>query len=116
MYSQSGGAQYRQATRPENDLLTVFAEAFDRDASGTDFSIPAIIAHEVGHQLLLRHPKLADRLAGRLSLASEEILASVLGAIIAPTQVDRDHLLAKAGFELTRFGVSPTVAVERLNN
>jgi len=55
-------------------------------------------------------------LAGRLSLASEEILASVLGAIIAPTQVDRDHLLAKAGFELTRFGVSPTVAVERLNN
>src|SRR5947208_1557305 len=48
VYSQTGGAQYGLATTPEDDLLTVYAEAFDRDASPDDFSLEAIVAHERG--------------------------------------------------------------------
>jgi hypothetical protein len=32
VYSQTGGAQYGQGKEPEEDLLTVYAEAFERDA------------------------------------------------------------------------------------
>ena len=51
VYSQSGGAQYGGGAGAGTDLLTVYAEAFDRDADPDDFSLSAIIAHERGHQL-----------------------------------------------------------------
>src|SRR2546421_6255 len=54
VYSQTGGAQYGQGTTAAEDLLTVYAEAFDRDADPDDFSLDAILAHERGHQLLAR--------------------------------------------------------------
>lgn len=38
VFSQAGGAQYGLATAPEQDLLTVYAEAFTRDADPDDFS------------------------------------------------------------------------------
>src|SRR6478736_5587006 len=48
VYSQTGGAQYGRGSTPEADLLTVYAEAFERDADSEDFSLEAMIAHECG--------------------------------------------------------------------
>src|SRR5688572_25061100 len=64
VYSRSGGAQYGRGAGEGGDVLTVYAEAFDRDADPEDFSLRAILAHERGHQLLARHPRLAVLLAG----------------------------------------------------
>jgi len=99
VYSQTGGAQYGRGAGEMTDLLTVFAEAFERDANPDDFSLRAMIAHERGHQLLARHPPLSDRLAG-VSDAAEEVLASLLGALVVEPGSDRDLLIAKATAEL----------------
>src|SRR5947209_14952001 len=64
VYSQTGGAQYGRGAMPADDLLTVYAEAFERDADPEDFSLEAILAHERGHQLLARHPRIARRGTG----------------------------------------------------
>lgn len=99
VYSQSGGAQYGRGSSPKADLLTVYAEAFERDADPEDFSLEAMIAHERGHQILARHPRIAERVAG-ISEVSEEILASLLGAMICKEDADRVALYAKAAAEL----------------
>jgi hypothetical protein len=95
VYSQSGGAQYGRGSSQEADLLTIYAEAFDRDADPDDFSLESMIAHECGHQILARHPCIAKRVEG-VSEASEEILASLLGAMFCKANDDRDILIAKA--------------------
>jgi len=56
VYSQTG-AQYGRGSAAEEDLLTVYAEAFERDADPEDFTLAAMIAHERGHQILARHPQ-----------------------------------------------------------
>lgn len=66
VYSQTGGAQYGRGSTIEEDLLTVYAEAFERDANPEDFSLEAILAHERGHQLLARHPRIAKWVATHL--------------------------------------------------
>jgi hypothetical protein len=114
VYSQTGGAQYGLGSAAEEDLLTVYAEAFERDADPEDFSLEAILAHERGHQLLARHSRIAKRVRGRISTASEEILASLLGAMISVAEVDRDALVAKATAELLSHGETPEVATQRL--
>src|SRR5438552_3864083 len=88
VYSQTGGAQYGRGSTKDEDLLTVYAEAFERDANPEDFSLEAMIAHERGHQILARHRRIAKRVAG-ISAASEEILASLLGAMICREDTDR---------------------------
>ena len=110
VYGRTGGAQFGLGTSPERDLLIVHAEAFERDADPDDFSLEAILAHERGHQLLARHQSLAPRVAGTISVVSEEILASILGAIISVAAEDRDLLLAKATVELLERGEQPAVA------
>lgn len=114
VYSQTGGAQYGRGSTAEKDLLTVYAEAFERDADPEDFSLDAILAHERGHQLLARHPRIAARVAGRISPASEEILASLLGAMLCTAETDRDALVAKATVELLNHGEALDVATCRL--
>ena len=114
VYSQSGGAQYCLASTPGRDLPVVYAEAFDRDANPEDFSLEAILAHERGHQLLARHARLAKQVAGKLSPISEEILASVLGALLCSPGLDRDALLAKATVELVNCGEPPGPAARRI--
>jgi hypothetical protein len=111
VYSQSGGAQYGRGSDTTVDLLMVYAEAFERDADPLDFSLEAILAHERGHQLLVRHPRLSKRLVGRLSPFGEEILASLLGAMICHSAKDRDALVGKAMVELIGRGV-PVERVE----
>ena len=51
IYGRTGGAQYGQGTTVTDDVLIVFAEAFERDADPDDFSLEAIIAHELAHML-----------------------------------------------------------------
>ncbi|MFI5380721.1 MAG: hypothetical protein ACHRHE_15590 [Tepidisphaerales bacterium] len=114
VYSQTGGAQYGRAPTVTEDVLIVYAEAFDRDADPEDFSLDAILAHERGHQLLARHPRIARQVAGRISIASEEILASLLGAMNCAAEGDRDALLAKATVELLDHGEALDVATRRL--
>jgi hypothetical protein len=114
VYSQTGGAQYGRGSTPAEDLLTVYAEAFERDADPEDFSLEAILAHERGHQLVARHPRIATRVAGRISGPSEEILASLLGAMICAAEADRDALVAKATVQLLNHGEAPEVAIRRL--
>ena len=113
VYSQSGGAQYGQGTTADDDLLIVYAEAFERDADPEDYSLEAIIAHERGHQILARHPRIA-KLAAGVSLASEEILASLLGSILLDSPVDREMLSAKAAFELVTRGQTSEAADRQL--
>jgi hypothetical protein len=109
VYSQSGGAQYVRGAGEGRDVLTVYAEAFDRDADPEDFSLRAILAHERGHQLLARHPRLSVLLAG-VSPAAEEVLASLLGARVLEAGPDRDALVDKATFEVLRGGVTAEAA------
>ena len=109
VYSQTGGAQYGRGSTEETDLLTVYAEAFERDADPEDFTLEGMIAHECGHQILARHPRIAKRVAG-VSEASEEILASLLGAMICHDETDRVTLYAKATAELLDRGQSAEAA------
>ncbi len=60
--------------------------------------------------MLARHPRLASRVVGTISSASEEILASILGAIVSSAAEDSDLLLAKATAELLERGEQPEVA------
>lgn len=109
VYSQTGGAQYGRGSTPEDDLLTVYAEAFDRDADPADSSLEGMIAHERGHQILARHPRIASRVTG-VSPISAEILASLLGAMICRDDADRVTLYAKAAGELLDRGKSAEAA------
>lgn len=115
VYSQTSGAQYGQGTDEGGDLMMVYAEAFERDADPDDFSLLAIIAHERGHQLLARHPRLSSRLA-EMSLAAEEVLASLLGAMAVDEGPDRDALIAKATAEVLAGGGNPDAAVRLIVN
>lgn len=114
VYSHSGGAQFGRGSTVAEDLLIVYAEAFERDADPEDFTLRAILAHERGHQLLARHRRISKRVEGRISPESEEVLASPLGAMIVGVQTDRDALVAKATVELLDHGDDLQVATARL--
>ena len=95
VYCQTGAI--RPGSTADEDLLTVYAKAFERDADPDDFSLKAILAHERGHQLLARHPRIAKRVAAAsISASSEEILASLLWAMQCAAEADRGALVAKA--------------------
>lgn len=116
VYSQqTGGASYGRGSTEDDDLLTVYAEAFERDADPEDFSLEAMIAHERGHQILAWHPRLAKIVAG-MSAASEEILASLLGSMICHAEDDRQILYAKAAAELLERGQSAEATGRQLRD
>jgi hypothetical protein len=98
--SLSGGAQYGMAPTIEQDVLLLYAEAFRRDAAGDDFTLAAIIAHERGHQLLCRHERLRRNIPAAMSAVTEEVLASLIGSLIADDSRDREMLVLKALAEL----------------
>ena len=106
VYSQAGGAQYGLATTAEEDLLIVYVEAFERDADPNEFSLESIIAHERGHQLLARHERLIRSLPPTWSDITEEIVASLVGAILVEDEKDHRDLVLKAMFEATERGMS----------
>src|SRR5438552_15815836 len=70
--SQTGGAQFGLDNAPAEDVLNVYAEAFERDADPEDFSMEAIIAHESVHQLLATHAHSMRNFPPAWSKAREE--------------------------------------------
>lgn len=110
--SQTGGAQFCLGPRREADVLTVYAEAFVRDANPNDFSLNAILAHECGHQLVFRHPKLSRWLQGKVTLPSEEALASVIGSLLVSDVDDHNALAMKAICDVMNCGVEKSRAHE----
>jgi hypothetical protein len=100
--TNSGGAQYGLAKIPENDLLVVYPKAFERDADPEDFTLEAIIAHERGHQLLSRIPRLVNCLHGKITNDGEEVIGSLLGSLIIANENDQELLVAKATFDALR--------------
>lgn len=110
--SQSGGAQFGLGPRIGSDRLTVYAEAFLRDVDPQDFSLNAILAHECGHQLVFRHPKLRRWLPGKISLISEEALASLIGSLLVSDVDDHNDLTMKAMCDVLNCGVEQARAQE----
>lgn len=64
-----------------------------------------MIAHERGHQLLSRHPRLAAKQAG-MSATVEEVLASLIGAWVVGPGAERDMLIDKAAADLLDAGAT----------
>jgi hypothetical protein len=104
VHSRSGGAQYGRAATAAKDLLFVCAEAFERDADPDDFSLEAILAHECGHQLLVRHPRFARLVPKPMSLTTEEILSSLVGSLLVERAKDKQDMMMKALAEAARTG------------
>lgn len=115
-YSRSGGATYGQAATPEEDVLRVYAEAFERDRDPDEFSLNAILAHERWHQLVVRHEGISTLLAGRINDEGEEIVASVLRAIICGDPRDDNLLMSKAAVELLAYGHPVRVVTQRVQD
>jgi len=107
--SRAGGAQFGLGPAPSSDLLVVYADAFERDADPEDFALEAIIAHERGHQMLLRDPRLGG-LMMHLSQGTEEIVASLIGSVLVSDTGNRRTLVAKAIGEAVSRGVEATHA------
>lgn len=114
VYGHTGGGQYCHAPMSGQDVLLVFAEAFERDADPEDFSLESILAHERGHQLLLRHERITRTVPLDWSDASEEIVASLIGSIIVRAEADQHDLLMKAGFDAVSAGFDAEKVVEFL--
>lgn len=107
LYSNSGGAQFVPGSSQEEDVLRVFVEAFVRDANPEDFSLEAILAHERGHQILLRNHRLQRLIWFTMSKSTEEFLASLIGSILVSQSTDQDSLLKKAVYEMDKHGLEP---------
>jgi hypothetical protein len=106
-YGGSGGAAYFIGATPDDDRLLVDAEGFDRDANPEDFSLEAVIAHERGHRIVHRGLRRSRIIAVPMTPPTEEILASLLGALLVESERDRDDLIAKALAEELNHGVLP---------
>ena len=104
--SPSGGASYTRGDGDSSDLLTVYARGFERNANPFDFPLQAMIAHERGHQLIARDPALMNIFRG-ITLQEEEVIASILGAIVVGNINDHDLLIAKASVDLLATGAKP---------
>jgi hypothetical protein len=116
VFSNAGGAQYGIGVTAEGDLLIVYADAFERDANPEDYSLDAIIAHERGHQILCREARISRAVFSRLSSVTEEIVASLIGSLIATDEEDRDVLLMKALGEALECGVEAKEAYRLVIN
>src|SRR5262249_51827468 len=112
--SRSGGAQYAMGPSAKQDMLVVDAEAFRRDAAGDDYSLNAIIAHERGHQLVCRHSTLMRTIPPGMSAITEEVLASLVGALIVEQPADAEVLVLKALGELVKRGMELSEASRRV--
>ncbi len=112
VYSRSGGAQFCIGPSIDDDLLVVYAEAFARDADLDDFSLEAIIAHECGHQRLIRSPHLRKVLAKFPGEPFEEILASLVGSLLLGESESAPMLVWKATAELGELNLTAANTVD----
>ncbi len=86
--------------------MVLYAEAFERDANPADFNLEALIAHECGHQRLHRDQKYW-LVMEKFPENFEEILASLVGALLLGESESSETLVWKATMELGNLGVSP---------
>jgi hypothetical protein len=117
VYSRSGGGQYCIGPSHDKDVLLLYAEAFERDADPDDFSLEAIIAHECGHQHLIRNKNLRAVLEKLSGEQFEEILASLVGSLLLGDSGSAQTLVWKATAELDQMGMPPVSTatfIERL--
>jgi hypothetical protein len=117
VYSQSGGAQYGIGASATDDIMVLYAEAFERDANPEDYCLEALIAHECGHQRLRRDPRFRPVLAQFPDAELKEVLASLVGAILIGDPEASETLKLKATIELIELGTTVEHAqgfVERL--
>jgi hypothetical protein len=110
--SGSGGAQFGLGPDVERDLIVVYAEAFVRDADPQDFSLEAIIAHELGHQVVCRNRRLQQLLAGRTAPVTEEILASLVASVLIDRDSDRQALILKGLADAVECGMALAEATD----
>lgn len=113
-YSQSGGAQFCFGADAASDVLLVYAEAFDRDQDPDDFSLAAIIAHECGHQRLLRDSRLAAIGRKWSGQVVEEVLASLIGSLLVEDRRDAEDLVGKATVDLATLDLSAAAIVRTI--
>jgi hypothetical protein len=111
VYSRSGGAQYGIGPTADDDLLVLYAKAFERDADPADFSLEAIIAHECGHQRLIRTENLRSILAKFSGERFEEVLASLVGSLLLGGSESAQTLVWKATAELGELGMTAASTV-----
>ncbi len=72
----------------------------------------AIIAHERGHQIISRSQRLQAFLVSKIAPVTEEILASLLGSLIADQELDRQTLILKALEDTCKCGVTLREAID----
>jgi hypothetical protein len=112
VYSRSGGAQYCVGLSAADDIMVVYAEAFEREADPEDFALEAMIAHECGHQRIIRDSKVRTVFEKLPSDELEEILASLVGSVLLGDTKSAQTLLWKAFAELGDLGMSDDAAVD----
>ena len=111
VYSQSGGAQYCIGPTADDDIMVVYAEAFEFDADPEEYNLDAMIAHECGHQRIIRNPKVRGIWAKFPSAAFEEVLASLVGAVLLGDTASARTLVWRAATELSDMGMPDSGAV-----
>jgi hypothetical protein len=117
--TDSGGAQYWIGPAAPDDFLVVYPEAFERDADPEDFSLEAMIAHECGHQMLVRDPRLRPVIQRFPGERFEHVLASIVGSLLVDDRQTAQMLVWKATVEVGQLRVSPEASkqlVERFRH
>ena len=90
--------------------MRVFAQAFDWVGDPREYSLEAIMAHECGHQVFHRHRWLRRWFGSELSESREEVIASLIGALLVASVSDHDALRDKAVGDALMAGMSLTEA------
>lgn len=112
VYSQSGGAQYCIGPTANDDIMIIYAEAFERDADPEDFPLESVVAHECGHQRLNRDPKFQEVMRKFGGEEFEEILSSLVGCVLLGDGVPARLLLWRAIAELGDRRISTEEAIK----
>lgn len=114
-YGSEGPAQVRLGANITQDVLRVFSQVFERENDPQQFSLEAIVAHECGHQVFHRHRLLHRWFGSRVSLSHEEIIASLIAALLVASRTDKDALLDKAFSDALETGISGPEATSMIN-
>lgn len=73
------------------------------------------MAHECGHQVFYRHRWLRRWFGADVSEAHEEVIASLIGALLVTTVADHDALKDKALGDALMAGTKPADSVAFIN-
>lgn len=114
-FSSAGPAQIRFGSKIVDDVMRVFAQAFDWSEDSQHFSPEAIMAHECGHQVFHRHRHLRRWFGSDISESHEEIVASLIGSLLVTSAADNDALRDKALGDALEAGTNPVDVTAMIN-